>query len=81
MSASLLAQASASPNSNAGDVSANVVNGSGLIGGIQPTSQHNQSGTATAWLSGATAANSQLDFDLGDPFGTPTAFSLDRPQA
>lgn len=75
LSAALFAQASAapilgvtatSPNTNLGGVPANVVNGSGLIGGILPTSQHSQSGTNTAWLSGASAANTQLDFDLGD---------------
>lgn len=75
LSAALFAQASAapilgvtasSPNSNAAGVPANVVNGTGLIGGIQPTSQHNQSGSNTAWLSAASAANSELNFDLGD---------------
>lgn len=75
LSIALFAQASAapilgvtasSPNSNAAGVPANVVNGTGLIGGISPTAQHNQSGSNTAWLSSASAANSQLDFDLGD---------------
>jgi hypothetical protein len=75
LAAALFAQASAapilgvtasSPNGNAGGVPANVVNGTGLTGGILPTSQHSQSGTNTAWLSSANAANSQLDFDLGD---------------
>lgn len=74
LSAALFAQASAapilgvtasSPNGNSGGVPANVVNGSGLIGGLLPTSQHSQSGTNNAWLSAANAANSQLDFDLG----------------
>lgn len=77
LSAALFYQASAAPilgvtastpNSTAAGDPANVVNGTGLIGGIQPTSQHTQSGTNTAWLSGASAAASQLDFDLGDSY-------------
>lgn len=75
LSAALLTQASAapilgvtatSPNTNAGGVPANVVNGTGLTGGFLPTSLHSQSGSNTAWLSGANAADSQLDFALGD---------------
>lgn len=54
------------PNGTAGGTIANVVNGTGLTGGQLPSSLHAQSGTNTAWLSSATGANSQLDFDLGD---------------
>lgn len=64
--APILGVTASSPNPSAGGVPANVVNGTGLSGGILPTSQHSQSGTNTAWLSGSSAASSQLDFDLGD---------------
>ena len=64
--APILGVTASTPNGTAAGTIANVVNGTGLIGGILPTSEHTQSGTNTAWLSSATAANSQLDFDLGD---------------
>ncbi len=61
----ILGVTASTPSTAAGDI-ANVVNGTGLSGGQLPSSLHAQSGTNTAWLSGATGANSQLDFDLGD---------------
>lgn len=64
--APILGVTASSPNPSAGGVPANVVNGTGLTGGIFPTSQHDQSGTNTAWLSGSSAAASELNFDLGD---------------
>lgn len=64
--APILGVTASTPNGTAAGTIDNVVNGTGLIGGIQPTSLHSQSGTNTAWLSSATGANSQLDFDLGD---------------